>query len=71
MIDLTESILPMLVQGTFVLNISGKEWHSIAIDEAHEMLLNKQCKMSSKTHRSLIPIEYLPPYKTIELAHHQ
>ena len=34
----------MLSQRAFVLNITGREWHSVAIDEGHEMLINKQCK---------------------------
>ncbi len=33
-------------QGAFVVSISGKNWHSVAIDEAHEMLINKECKTS-------------------------
>ena len=37
-LDLPESILLMLAQGAFVVNSSRREWHSIAIDEAHEML---------------------------------
>ena len=32
--------------GAFVVSISGRAWHSVAIDEAHEMLSNKQCKTS-------------------------
>ena len=42
--NLPESIMLMLSQGVFVLNITGREWHSVAIDEGHEMLINKQCK---------------------------
>ena len=34
----------MLSHGAFVLNITGREWHSVAIDEGHEILINKQCK---------------------------
>ena len=33
-------------QGAFVMSISGTPWHSVAIDEGHEMLINKDCKKS-------------------------
>ena len=36
----------MFEQGAFVISITGREWHSVAIDEGHEMLINKSCKMS-------------------------
>ncbi len=45
--DLTcmpQSIVTMFQQGAFVVSISGKLWHSVAIDESHEMLINKSCK---------------------------
>ena len=38
--------LTMFQQGAFVVSITGRPWHSVGIDEAHEMLINKQCKMS-------------------------
>ena len=31
-------------QGAFVVSIAGNVWHSVGIDEAHEMLINKECK---------------------------
>ena len=39
-------VLLMFTQGAFVANISGREWHSVGIDEAHEMLINRQCKQA-------------------------
>ena len=41
-----QSVLTMFQQGAFVVSITGRTWHSVAIDEAHEMLINKACKMS-------------------------
>ena len=35
----------MFQQGAFVVSITGLTWHSVAIDEAHEMLTNKTCKL--------------------------
>ena len=40
------SILTMFQQGAFVVSILGRPWHSVAIDEPHEMLINKNCKTS-------------------------
>ena len=39
-------ILAMFRQGAFVVSITGRPWHSVGIDEAHEMLINKDCKPS-------------------------
>ena len=41
-----QSILTMFEQGAFVVSITGRAWHSVGIDEAHEMLINRACKMS-------------------------
>ena len=34
------------VGGFFVVSVLGRPWHSVAIDESHEMLINKDCKTS-------------------------
>ena len=39
-------ILAMFRQGAFVMSVSGRPWHSVAINESHEMLINKDCKSS-------------------------
>ena len=39
-------ITAMFRQGAFVVSVSGRPWHSVAIDESHEMLINKDCKTS-------------------------
>ena len=36
----------MLHQGGFVVSVCGNAWHSVGIDEAHEMLINRECKSS-------------------------
>ena len=46
MITFPEAVLSELEQGSFVVSILGREWHSVAMDEAHEMLINKACKTS-------------------------
>ena len=39
-------ITAMFRQGAFVVSVTGRPWHSVAIDESHEMLINKDCKTS-------------------------
>ena len=33
-------------EGGFVVSNKGRPWHSVAVDEAHEMRINKSCKTS-------------------------
>ena len=40
------AIVTMFNQGAFVVSISGRAMHSVGIDEAHEMLINRECKSS-------------------------
>ena len=46
LLSLPQSVLLMFEQGAFVVNIRGRSWHSVGLDEAHEMLINRQCKSS-------------------------
>ena len=63
MLTMLESVITMFQQGAFVVS---RMWHSVAIDEGHEMLINKACKMSivrlSPDHINRIA-DYLP-YRT-------
>lgn len=36
----------MFQQGAWVVSVTGRPWHSVGIDEAHEMLINRECKTS-------------------------
>lgn len=60
------TILTMFEQGAFVVSICATEWHSVAIDEAHEMLINKECKTSIvRPSRDYINrIAHYIPYRT-------
>ncbi len=40
------SIVEQLKKGCFSVSLSGRPWHSVAIDDAHEMAINKDCKTS-------------------------
>ncbi len=40
------AVRTMFQQGAFVVSISERPWHSVGIDESHEMFINKDCKMS-------------------------
>ena len=43
---LPDDILKSFLQGGFSVSITGKAWNSVGIDEALEMLINKDCKMA-------------------------
>ncbi len=39
LLELPESIMLMFAQGAFVVSITGRDGHSVAIDECHEMMI--------------------------------
>ena len=41
---IAQSILDFFHIGGFVVSLTANPWHSVAIDEAHEMKINKECK---------------------------
>ena len=41
---LPNSIQEQFAKGGFVVSITGQAWHSVGIDEAHKMLVNRDCK---------------------------
>ena len=43
-LEMPSTILAMFQQGALVVSIKGKPWHSVAIDECHEMMINRSCK---------------------------
>ncbi len=44
LLEMPTTILAMYQQGAFVVSINGRPWHSVAIDESHEMLINRSVK---------------------------
>ena len=46
LLTLPTSIMTTFKQGGFVVSICNRPWHSVAVDESHEMLINKDCKTS-------------------------
>ena len=43
---LPDEIQEKFAAGRFSVSITGRPWHSVGLDEAHEMLINKDCKMA-------------------------
>ena len=43
-LEMPQSIVSQFSAGGFVVSIKGRSWHSVAYDEAHEMLINKELK---------------------------
>ena len=46
LLTLPEPVQKCFSEGGFVVSCKGRAWHSIAVDEAHEMCINKSCKTS-------------------------
>ena len=44
--NIPSKLLEFFESGGFVVSISGNHYHSVGIDEAHEMLINKQTKQA-------------------------
>ena len=42
------SLVKCFSEGGFVVSVTGRPWHSIAVDEAHEMCINKSVKCFSE-----------------------
>lgn len=65
-VALPEDVKSLFEKGGFVVSIKGRPWSSVAIDEAHEMQINRACKTAivhpSKDYLSRIAA-YLP-YRT-------
>ena len=66
LLTMPQSMLTMFEQGAFVVSISGTTHHSVAMDEAHEMLINKSCKASivRPSQEQLRKLVHYLPYRT-------
>ena len=55
---LPDSVHKHLQQGSFSIRLSSTEWHGVALDECHEMKINKDAKLAV-TRPSVHKMEYL------------
>ena len=44
--SMPDNIISTFRKGTFAVSLNGRPWPSVALDEAHEMKINKECKTS-------------------------
>ena len=44
--EFPDELLNTFQAGGFLVSLTGRTWHSVALDEAHEMKINKECKTS-------------------------
>ena len=44
--SMPDNIISTFRKGGFAVSLNGRPWHSVALDEAHEMKINKECKTS-------------------------
>ena len=43
---LDNNIISTFRKGGFAVSLNGRPWHSVALDEVHDMKMNKECKTS-------------------------
>jgi len=49
-----------------VVSLSGRSWHSVVIDEAHEMKINVKCPLSDPSR--ITSVELPATYLTVQSA---
>lgn len=54
-----QHIIQSFKAGGFTVNITGRKWHCVALDEAHEMCINKDLKLATTSHHILSTENYI------------
>ena len=67
MLTIPSNVLHHLRKGSFSVRLSPTEWHGIALDECHEMRINKDAKLAV-IHPSKHKMEFLSNYLSFRAA---